>query len=490
MEEKVGSGRAYINLNVGLRDLDLKADTFKVEVLPSPAIGETNAPVQVPYGVERLRRALGDLEAKRIEREDLAALGTALMDRLFPDGPVRQLFLDGLRKAGLDGGLRVRLFIYDPRLANLPWEFTCLPQNGWGASHNSFLVLNPQISLVRHVPQSREYVSPRVTDVVERAIRMVVAIADVQDARFAPLGLDEERQAIETALQELRKRGVSFTLEAVLENPSRQDLVTALQAGCHIFHFAGHGVFRQAAFLQPTGEWLGAGFLVLVADPVSRKPQYVPADVLAAYLQQAGARVVVLGACGSGRHDGLFPWMGVAPALVERGIPAVVAMQYDVMDHYAVAFARRFYLALVDGLSVDEAVSLARLEMFEGAQHAEVEWGVPVLYMRTDEPRVVLFPAGGPSEAQNVAALEEEADPLELYELLVNHFSMTDIKDICLRVTHAFKKDGISEKLDPELLGGKGKREVAYEIVGFLEKRGYLGYLVQVIRAVRPDLSV
>jgi hypothetical protein len=100
--------------------------------------------------------------------------------------------------------------------------------------------------------------------------------------------------------------------------------------------------------------------------------------------------VALLGACDSGRRDGVSAWTGVAPALVERGLAAVVAMQYEVLDDQAVAFSQMFYSALAAGLSIDEAVSAGRLSMLDPDDPGGVEWGVPVLYLRSADG--IIFP--------------------------------------------------------------------------------------------------
>jgi CHAT domain-containing protein len=110
---------------------------------------------------------------------------------------------------------------------------------------------------------------------------------------------------------------------------------------------------------------------------------------LAPLLQQAGVRVAVLGACNTGRRDGISPWTTIAPALVERGIGAVVAYQYEILDHAAIEFSRMFYSALAAGFSVDEAVATGRLAILSACGPDDCEWGIPVLYMRSINGRLL-----------------------------------------------------------------------------------------------------
>jgi esterase/lipase superfamily enzyme len=154
---------------------------------------------------------------------------------------------------------------------------------------------------------------------------------------------------------------------------------------------------------------------VLVKDKESRSAVYLKASDLARELTVAGVRVALLGACESGRQDGISPWTGVSAALIAGGVPAVVGMQYEVEDAAAIAFSQMFYTSLAAGLSIDEAVSAGRLAMLGNGDDESVEWGVPVLYMRAFDG--VLFPRlakGGSATAEKIrVAVSQTVDIIE-----------------------------------------------------------------------------
>jgi hypothetical protein len=77
---------------------------------------------------------------------------------------------------------------------------------------------------------------------------------------------------------------------------------------------------------------------------------------------------------------------GVA-TLVRQGIPAGLAMQFEIFEDAAITLAQEFYGAIADGYPVDAALSEARKAIF--AANNDVEWGTPVLFMRI--PNGVLF---------------------------------------------------------------------------------------------------
>jgi hypothetical protein len=86
-------------------------------------------------------------------------------------------------------------------------------------------------------------------------------------------------------------------------------------------------------------------------------------------------RLVVLNACEGARSARDDPFGGMAQALVRRGIPAVVTMQFEISDAAALVFSQPFYQAIADGLQVDVATLEVRDAMF--AEGNEVKRTTP-----------------------------------------------------------------------------------------------------------------
>ena len=78
----------------------------------------------------------------------------------------------------------------------------------------------------------------------------------------------------------------------------------------HIVHFTGHGT-----------EIEGQGFLVLENEDLTARQ--VDNQAIADLFAERGIRLVVLSACESA---------DLADKLVRKGVPAVVAMQYSILD--------------------------------------------------------------------------------------------------------------------------------------------------------------
>jgi len=72
----------------------------------------------------------------------------------------------------------------------------------------------------------------------------------------------------------------------------------------------------------------------------------------------------------------------MAPRLVQKGVPAVIAMQYSIRDETAKLFADKFYRTLALGKPVDEAVQSARNLISIQIGPDRRDFATPVLYMR------------------------------------------------------------------------------------------------------------
>ena len=400
--------RQYIDFYLQLRDLDQASGTFKVAVLPSPAVGETREAVTVHYDPDALVPYLKGLEQRSIDQESLSQLGELLAEMLLPPDEIRNLFKQAITQAGQDGGVRLRLLTSEPELSRLPWEYSYLPLYEGADDYRHFLVLNPQISLVRHEPIAKQH--PKVEGVSADKLKLLVAMANPQ----GDLNLASEKQNLTQVLEGFQVDGVTFDWQPILEHTTVQNLTKALMEKPELFYFAGHGQFEQEGYIQLEGATAGSAYMM-------------PAIELARRLKQAGVRVAVFGTCESARRNGASEWAGVAPTLVAEGVPVVVAMQYAVLDEHAIAFSEAFYIALAAGLSVDEAVASGRLAMLgpdaskqrkistsreeenEGLPDkppANVQWGVPAFYMRSADS--VIFPRKESAKAEEIRTLIEQ----------------------------------------------------------------------------------
>ena len=74
---------------------------------------------------------------------------------------------------------------------------------------------------------------------------------------------------------------------------------------------------------------------------------------------------------------------GMAQSLIRQGLPAVIAMQFEITDEAAIIFAHELYAAIADGYPVEAALAEARRAILHEGNHTE--WGTPVLYSRAPD---------------------------------------------------------------------------------------------------------
>ena len=292
--------------------------------------------------------------AKRFGRELFAALF---------QGEVRDVYRACLADARRQNrGLRVTLALTKvPELMDVPWEYLY--------DEPDFLAVSVWTPVVRYLDVAR----PKAPLPVSPPLRVLGMISDVVD--LPRLDVEGERQRLEAALRPLRSQGrveVHWTQAATLDA-----LLRKLHHGdFHILHFVGHGGYDEA---REDG--------VLLFQGPDGRSQEITGERLATILQDhRSLRLVVLNACEGARSSRSDPFAGVAASLVQRGIPAVVAMQFEITDDAALTFAAYFYEALAQGDPVDRAVAHARLGIF--ASGNDVEWGTPVLFLRSADGRL------------------------------------------------------------------------------------------------------
>ena len=480
--------------NFDLEVLDYREDDdgerFRVRVVNSPAgqqRTENAEDVAIPSDV---RRRAGQLARRRLDFAEMVALGKDLADSIFPP---RARGLLTRSQAELDNGegLRIRLRLNTYALSDLPWEYVYVPRPDALPGQDridGFLALDRRVSLVRYelMEQRLESLDP----VGASPLRLVVLMADPSTQAYPDLDLDAERANIDEALKEVPAVRPEFYADATAET-----VLDAVTRETHMFHFAGHGEFGG-----PMGVALGAmdgqGAIVLQGD--GGEPHLFPADRLAQTLLGRGIRLAVLGACKGGARDQINAWTGVAPALTRAGIPAVVGMQFTVGDRNAIAFSRQFYRALAAGQSIDAAVTDGRLAMNIRSSRDDRDWGVPVLYLRAEEG--VLFPSTAPGppavgriQPPQIEPATDEVDQRMLRMAMVDFFSLEELELVCADVEKALEDAGIRVMGRPipvslEVVGGRSKPGQVLNLIQYLDRRGYLGYLVSVARLHKPGI--
>jgi CHAT domain len=329
---------------------------------------------------------------------DLRDLGETLFRALFA-GDIRRLMEARLARfptgAEANGGLRLRLF-FEPALgdiAALPWE------------------------LLRH-PERREFLGRSGWTPVSRFLPVEVAVGGLKVVRppfkvalVAPAPRGNAALDFAAERDYVRRGLAQYTAVEVcdVQPPTLERLVEVLERDpeIHILHFMGHAGFEDTS---------GRGALLFERPDGMRHA--VTGELFAEQVQECRSlRLVVLNCCQGGqapRQRGKNPFTGVATALLWRGLPAVVAMQFSISDQAALTFAGKFYSALAAGAPVDVATALARKAIYRRSPRS-LEWITPVVFLQVPDGRLLV-----PEEVPRPAAepRPQEPDPAWVAALL------------------------------------------------------------------------
>jgi formylglycine-generating enzyme required for sulfatase activity len=289
-------------------------------------------------------------------------------------------------------GVRIKLSVTPLALAGLPWEFLYDP------ARRDYLCLDATTPLVRY-PELPLTIQPLP---VTPPLRILGLCVDASD--LTRLDVAEEKARMAAAVQTLQAQGLVEL--SWLDGQSADDLQRAMRRGpWHILHFIGHGSFDQ-------GREEG---LIHLADATGKAaPLYATQLARLLARQRHDLRLVLLNACEGARGGRLDLFAGTAATLVGSGIPAVLAMQYEITDDAAIAFARTFYEALADNLPVDTAVADARNAMTLRNRFS-LEWGTPVLYLRAPDGRLFdLATTATATPAKTPAPTQPDPPPVDL----------------------------------------------------------------------------
>ncbi len=331
-------------------EAELGFEPFEVRLAPaSVAATSVDGEVSEAFDLDpaRFLARLGKLPAH------LAVL-TEFGDELWPvlfRNQVRDHFERCLGRARAHGlGVRIQLRVDDPRWAAVPWELARYPASG------EFLAVSDQLLLVRTVA-ARNHRSLR----TPANPAVIVAVAQ-------PAGLPEADA--DTELSNVRRLGErhGLAVHTIAGATARQVREGIEGTPAHLFHFIGHGVFLA-----------GQGYLLL-EHPTAKYEQY-SGERLAHLLQaQPTIEVVFLNTCQGAVSDDHRAFHGLAPRLVQAGLPVVVAMQDRISNKPALLFSEVFYRFIGRGFSPAFAVQKGRQALFNDLREGTRDFAKPVVF--------------------------------------------------------------------------------------------------------------
>jgi len=390
--------------------LNLRSDrTFEVRALETP-LGEPHATSRLPYTVNELAAILKALrmpkyEASRFTQEQthiLVQLGLLNHSHFVPDlpkligqalykvlmnGDIHTAFQMALNQARLaDGSVSVQLrFDEDAvKLVLYPWELLY---------QRRALLSSRAVELTRYISYPEA-----VTALPVIPLLRLLYIAS-RPTNLSTLPAESEQLIIQQALQKLQEENVIKV--DILVQPTYEALLDYLETHeVHILHFDGHGVFARkciecesmnyphsthcAVCKQEILKIEPQGYLAF--ENTTRCVHWISSETLGTVLYNRSLSLAVLSACWSSSIGGETLFGGIAPALIQAGIPGIVSMQLPISVDGAIKFMQGFYRALARFESIPASVNAGRIRMMNSR-----EWFIPTLYLRSRDNEGNLF---------------------------------------------------------------------------------------------------
>jgi len=329
-----------------------------------------------------------------VEEKALKDFGQEVFDTIFRNShSIYSLYTQCQAAAEADegvAGLRVRLRIDAPDLAQFPWEYL------YNSGSREWLGLFYKSPIIRRL----DVLNPTPPLKLDGPLNILGMIANPGTKKWKLLeDAERERTLIDRAIQPHQAAGkVNFRWTQAGTSDALRSMMSAEH--WHVFHFIGHGGMPSLIDEEPEGgipadevdehghtnEEEGdaadrpEGFIVLSDGRGGHNE--VAASELKTMLQQPGRsslRLVFLNCCESARGTAEDVFASPAAALVRAGIPNVIAMQFPITGDAAIELSSAFYENLADGWPIEAALTTARNKMWDKSR---IDWGIPVLYTR------------------------------------------------------------------------------------------------------------
>lgn len=391
----------YLDCRLTVREDPLTKERVVEFEVVTPGGLKVSAPVchdaLTKLTVERLNRWIA-AHRGTCEREDLRALGQHLYRILFNGAQklnsaktvadafeqTYEQFQAGLVKRN-DHDSRMRLTLVFETvvddLAAYPWEFLFVSTS----DKDGFFLTGEKRELILTRAVSRSLVSSFAPE--HKAINILIAVSK-------PRELQEVDDTVETEIDRLeaeinRRDGASKRIIVKrLVNPTHKQLRDeVIDFKPHIVHLIGHGRPGSLALFKTKDDLtLERALVQEQRKAVIEEAAWVDGNSVRAIFNTNPPRIVFLHACNSAdSRDSLASFKSLAHQVLGAGVPAVVAMQYEISNDDATQFATTFYQQLGEGMAIDEAVTSGRTALAAiTPAWGHPRFGTPVVYLQSD----------------------------------------------------------------------------------------------------------
>lgn len=370
-------------------------------------------------------------------------------------------------------------------LARVPWEIA--------RPDPDQPTLGERNLLVRVVHDMKAPASQPLDLAADEPLRVLFVFAEARGSR--PLEARKERWELLTLFEKEIYPDRRVVAHFLTHGVTRERLEAQIRdnSGYHVVHWSGHGNMNLLELAKPGGDsdlLSGQELLELFTDAGGFLPQLFflsachSGDILR--VKDWDDFIAIAQGQISGKKDAETKkidlkkqpgYTGTAHALLQGGVPSVVAMRYAVGDDYARELAVEFYRALfahAKPKSAAAALTMARKSMLDGAKHNPARFSVcdhatPVLY-GAEQPGLALAKGRSPDFNPRNRRLHQI---VELTMAGHEHFVGRTWELVGLGANFIGSRMGTAVKPVAVItgLGGMGKTALAAEALALWEAR-------------------
>ena len=329
-----------------------------VDVLPGHAQVTAEGTFDAELDTDRFSKVLELITENRARISDLQDVGVQLWTGLLSSQVSARLEEIRLHWNRKNPFYQFRLTL-PPGLERYPWEAL------YDERRTGFLSRTSTCCVIHDPPKGIDW--PELTPHDGQPVRILIAIPQGSGLRTGP-----ELRSIESEVESVTGGGI--TVEPLRGQVTSGLLARSLRdARRDVFHFIGHGGVDAEGRVR----------LRFSNEDASQESHDLDIEVFASAFQGRGVRLALLNACygasTSAYSDSSLS--GAGPYLLRTGVPAVIAMRYEIDDDDARLFAVEFYRELVKSGRVDKAVAWARQQMAMTSGDRFQAFVTPVFYL-------------------------------------------------------------------------------------------------------------
>ncbi len=315
---------------------------------------------------------------------DMRAYGAFLTEELFRMVELREGFARACAMADAQRmPLRTQVVVGQtaPELHHIRWETMLYPGS------EDRMATNPNKMLFSRYLGSTDWQPVKLRS--RAALRALVVIANPNDIEsyapggtpLAPVDVAQEQERVERALG----KTIPLTVLASGGQATLNTIIATLRNSYDILYLVAHGALIKGEPYLWLEDEDGEVAVTPGRDLLTRMKEH-----------EQQPRLVVLASCQSAGNDDVMQsgddgaLSALGPRLADAGIPAVLAMQGNVLMQTVEQFVPTFFTELQRDGQVDRAMSVARSDSAN-----QPDWWVPTLFTRLKHGRIWYDPGFG-----------------------------------------------------------------------------------------------